>query len=63
MLSLSFDDALFWFTLGFVSACAVGVIIIAILHVFMKPPSASDIINEMKRERGKAVEKKGEKTE
>jgi hypothetical protein len=61
--SWSSDDALFWFAVAFVSACAVGMVIVAILHVFMKPPNESDIMNEIRRERGKVIEKKGEKQE
>jgi hypothetical protein len=38
-------------------------VIVAILHVFMKPPNESDIMNEIRRERGKVIEKKGEKQE
>jgi hypothetical protein len=54
---------LFWGVTGFALLCALALIIAGILHATFKPPTESDIMNEIRRERGKAIEKRDEKEE
>ncbi len=47
----SWDDALFFSVVGFSLACMIVMAVVGVLHLVLKKPSESDIMDEIRRDR------------